>query len=180
MEARNIDWSHISMSLPYGDDPISKARRQQIWNSTDVNGNGFVSLAEVDKALRDVLQLDHVFNCKRAIMRAFQAAKNSKKSKSKYGPEYVEKGEFKVLLYCLRQYFEYYQAFARIDTSDDNRIDLKEFKAAMPMIQKWVGPIANAEAEFRKIDKNGGGQILFDEFVVWAYSRNLDLDDDDD
>ena len=35
-------------------------------------------------------------------------------------------------------------------------------------------------AEFAKIDKNGGGQILFDEFVDWAASKNLDIEDDDD
>ena len=37
----------------------------------DVNGNGYLSLAEVDKGLRDVLALDEVFDCKPAIMRAF-------------------------------------------------------------------------------------------------------------
>ena len=180
MEARNIDWSHISKTLAYKDDPESKAQRQKIWKLTDVNGNGYVSLAEVDKALRDVLNLDQVFNCKRAIMRAFQAAKNSKASKNRYGPDYIEKAEFKYLLYSLRQYFEYYQAFGRIDTGDDNRVDINEFKSALPVIQKWVGPIANPDEEFHKIDKNGGGQVLFDEFVSWAFSRNLDLEDDDE
>jgi hypothetical protein len=36
------------------------------------------------------------------------------------------------------------------------------------------------EAEFAAIDKNGGGQILFGEFVDWALAKNLDLDDDID
>ena len=36
------------------------------------------------------------------------------------------------------------------------------------------------EAEFEKIDKNGGGQILFSEFVDWALERNLDIEDDVD
>ena len=35
-------------------------------------------------------------------------------------------------------------------------------------------------AEFDSIDKNGGGQILFNEFVDWALSKNLDLEDDED
>ena len=35
-------------------------------------------------------------------------------------------------------------------------------------------------AEFESIDKNGGGQILFAEFVDWALSKNLDLEDDED
>ena len=180
VEAHNINWQHISASLPYGTDAASKTKRDQLWKGIDVNGNGFVSLAEVDKGLRDVLKIDSVFNCKRAIMRAFQSAKNDGKSKSVHGPDYVERREFRQLLYYLRLYFEYFQAFARIDTGDDNRIDLNEFLAALPQLQKWVGAISNPQQEFKKIDKNDGGQILFDEFCTWAYSKKLDLDDDDD
>ena len=35
-------------------------------------------------------------------------------------------------------------------------------------------------AEFDKIDTNGGGQILFSEFVDWALQKNLDIEDDVD
>ena len=63
---------------------------------------------------------------------------------------------------------------------DDRRIDVNEFVEAKSMIEKWVGPIADPEATFATIDKNGGGQILFDEFVEWAIKKNLDLEDDDD
>ena len=48
------------------------------------------------------------------------------------------------------------------------------------MIEVWVGPIVDIEAEFRSIDENGGGQILFDEFCTWSIKKNLDLEDDDD
>ena len=179
VEAKNINWEKISAALPYKDDPDSVQRRKKIWSGIDVNNNGFVSLAEIDKGLRDILQLDHVFNCKRAIFQAFKSAKSSAKSKSVHGPDYVERKEFKTLLYYLRQYFEYFQAFARADTGDDNRIDLEEFKRFETTLEKWVGKIDDPVAEFKKIDKNGGGQITFDEFVAWAQHRSLDLDDDD-
>ena len=45
----------------------------------DVNNNGILSLAEIDKGIRDALNIDELFNCKPAIMRAFQAAKDSVK-----------------------------------------------------------------------------------------------------
>ena len=48
------------------------------------------------------------------------------------------------------------------------------------MLEKWVGEINDPEKTFKKIDKNGGGMILFDEFCDYAWERNLDLDDDDD
>ena len=80
--------------------------------------------------MRDVLKSDSLFDAKPAIMRAFQFAKDfcpSKKS-NKYGNDYVEKREFRVFLVALRQRFEYLQAFKRIDTGNDGRIDLGEFK----------------------------------------------------
>ena len=43
---------------------------------------------------------------------------------------------------------------------------------------QWVGPIDNLEEEFDSIDKNGGGQILFSEFVEWALAKDLDIEDD--
>lgn len=43
-----------------------------------------------------------------------------------------------------------------------------------------MGPIGDLEGEFEKIDANGGGFILFDEFCKWAIGKNLDLEDDDD
>jgi hypothetical protein len=45
---------------------------------------------------------------------------------------------------------------------------------------QWVGPISDMAAEFGRIDQNGGGQILFSEFVDWALAKNLDLEDDVD
>ena len=47
-------------------------------------------------------------------------------------------------------------------------------------IFQWVGPVEDMEKEFRKIDTNKGGQILFSEFIEWALVKNLDLDDDID
>lgn len=70
----------------------------------------------------------------------------------------------------------------RLDADDDNRISKEEFTspAIKSTVELWVGPIADMGAEFAKIDRNGGGQILFDEFVDWATSKNLDIEDDDD
>jgi len=70
-------------------------------------------------------------------------------------------------LIALRQRFEYFEAFKKIDTGGDGRINLREFKNAELLIEKWVGPI-QSEVEFSTIDKNKGGFILFDEFCEWS------------
>ena len=39
------------------------------------------------------------------------------------------------------------------------------------IIDQWTGGTDDIEAEFDTIDENGGGQILFSEFVNWALSK---------
>ena len=70
--------------------------------------------------------------------------------------------------------------FDEIDTSDDKKISLDEFKAALPRLNAWGAKISNPEAEFRKIDKNGGGSIVFTEFLDYALDLDLDHDQDID
>jgi len=176
----SIDWTAINAKLPTGKDAESKAARLKMFHDFDPNGNGVLSLAETQKGVRDVLKIDEIFDAKSAIMRAFQIAKGSKASKrGKVGDDYIELREFKFFLLSLRQYFEYFEAFSRVDESGDKRINLVEFKNAQDKIELWVGKV-DAEAEFKKIDTNNGGYILFDEFCKWAITKNLDLEDDDD
>ena len=48
------------------------------------------------------------------------------------------------------------------------------------MIEKWVGKIKNPDTEFRKVDRDGKGQVLFEEFCQWSIQKSLDLEDDED
>ena len=78
----------------------------------DVNGNGFLSLAEVDKGVKDIMRLPNLFKMKPVLLRAFNAAKACVPSKNKrHGDDYVEKAEYRFLLKYLRQYCEYFVAF---------------------------------------------------------------------
>jgi Ca2+-binding EF-hand superfamily protein len=177
---KKTDWKAINAKLPLERDAEGVKKRAKMFSDFDPNGNGYLSLAEVDKGVRDVLGLDSVFDCKPAIMRAFQAAKSSGPSRTSHSDDYIEKNEFRLFLVYLRQYFEYYEMFDRVDTGDDKKIDLKEFKTAVPLMEKWGVKVSDPEATFKEIDKNGGGQILFDEFCHWAIKKNLDLENDDD
>ena len=47
--------------------------------------------------------------------------------------------------------------FRKIDTSDDNRVGIDEFKQAVPTMKTWGVEVKDPEAEFKLIDKNGGG-----------------------
>mmetsp|Transcript_125903 Transcript_125903/g.187928 ORF Transcript_125903/g.187928 Transcript_125903/m.187928 type:complete len:177 (-) Transcript_125903:24-554(-) len=173
-----IDWAGIREKLPMEKTPEQKAKRKDMFDSFDPNGNGYLSLAEVDRGL-STIGLYEIFNCKKVTMRAFQAAKGVD-GRDKSNGDFIEFSEFRLLLVYLRQYFELWQMFNGIDTGDDHRIDLKEFKEALPKIESWGFKVEDPEAEFAIIDANGGGQILFDEFSHWAIQKGLDLEDDDD
>eukprot|EP01059_Diplonema_ambulator_P030586 TRINITY_DN52_c0_g1_i2.p1 TRINITY_DN52_c0_g1~~TRINITY_DN52_c0_g1_i2.p1 ORF type:complete len:186 (+),score=76.11 TRINITY_DN52_c0_g1_i2:51-608(+) len=177
---RKIDWAELSAKLPSGKTAKDKQKRRQIFNAMDMNGNGYLSLAEVDKGVRDVLRADDLFDCKPAMLRAFNAVKDTAPAHTPHSDDYVTRAEFRLLLVALRQMFELWHMFELIDTGDDRRVDEGEFTKAVPLMEKWGVKISDPAATFREIDTNHGGQILFDEFVAWATKKGLDLEDDDD
>jgi len=61
--------------------PEQVKKRVGLFRQIDMNGNGYVSLAEMDKAILSVLQCEEIFKAKPCIVRAFNAAKNAVKSK---------------------------------------------------------------------------------------------------
>ncbi len=179
----NPIWDELHNKLPWHLTEEQRQKRIQIWDAIDVNGNKILSLAEIDKGMRDVVRLPALFELKPVLIRAFTAAKNKVKSttkKSYNADDYVSKGEFRFLLKYLRTYYELWVAFDRIDTGDDRRVSHSEFIAAKPMLEKWGIDMSNPEKQWREADRDGGGQILFIEFCDWAIKRQLDLDDDDD
>eukprot|EP00670_Eutreptiella_braarudii_P007008 CAMPEP_0174286784 /NCGR_PEP_ID=MMETSP0809-20121228/12998_1 /TAXON_ID=73025 ORGANISM="Eutreptiella gymnastica-like, Strain CCMP1594" /NCGR_SAMPLE_ID=MMETSP0809 /ASSEMBLY_ACC=CAM_ASM_000658 /LENGTH=441 /DNA_ID=CAMNT_0015382983 /DNA_START=114 /DNA_END=1439 /DNA_ORIENTATION=+ len=176
-----IDWGLIAERLPYGRSQVEKDRRKELFNLIDVNGNGYISLAETDKGLRDILKLEEVFDCKPAIMRAFQAAKDvHKESKARLGADFVTKCEFRILLEYLRKYFELFVMFDRMDDDNDRRLSEEEFVRHAKKLTEWGVKSTDFKAEFAKMDTNHGGKVLFDEFCHWAIPQNLDVEDDDD
>ena len=177
---KNFDWEGFIKKLPVEKTNADREKRRKIWKAIDMNGNGFVSLAEFDRGVRDVLGLPQIFSQKKVLIRAFTAAKNKIKGKAKQSQDYVEWLEFRYILIYLRQYFEYYAMFCRLDTSDNFKVDIKEFKKALPTLEKWGIKIQDPVAEFKKIDNNNSGNVMFDEFCEYAIKKNLDLEDDDD
>lgn len=146
----------------------------------DMSGNGYLSLAEVDKGMRDVIKLPRLFDTKEVLRRAFVAAKTKAVSKDKFGDDFVTKSEYRYLLKYLRQYYEYWVMFEQLDADSDRRIDFNEFKKAALKMAKWGVDMSDPQKAFDECDDNKGGYVLFDEFCSWAISKSLDLSDDDD
>lgn len=173
-------WQELAEKLPWHKTPEDKAKRSELWRQIDINENGLVSLAELDKAMQDVLKLPTLFDCKPVMMRAFNAAKDKVKSKSKHGKDYLERKEFRYLLKYLRIYYEYWVAFERIDTDGDRRVSYEEFLRAKILLERWNVDMSRPEEQWKECDSDGHGMVLFDEFCNWSIRKGLDLDDDDD
>merc|ERR1712151_779583 len=122
--------------------------RRQLFTLADGNGNGILSLAEIDKLVRTELGIGDIGPTFIApvLMRAYQVARNYKKGadmttmtgmkaalaldKANIQEATVDRKEFRVLLVYLQKYLALYQAFQKIDTNFDGRIEPKEFQDA--------------------------------------------------
>ena len=164
--------------LPTGKDETSRAQREKLFQSFDGNGNGQLSLAEVDAGIIKALRLESLFAAKPAIMRAFQVAKGSKPSKTAAGNDTVGRGEeFRLLLLYLARYFELFGLFQKLNTSGgdkgDKYLEIDEVEAALPELRRWGVEVEDPRAVLSAMDADGSGRVGFDEFAHWALTKRL-------
>jgi Ca2+-binding EF-hand superfamily protein len=131
---------------------------KDLWHRIDFNGNNIVSLAEIDKM---VVEKFSVLNHKPALMRAYKATINSSESN---GDDWVQKKEFKRLLGNLFYFNKIFWIFDNSDGDKDRRMDFAEFKNCLTSVAGGQMTESAMRADFSKVDRNGGGFILFDEF----------------
>ena len=171
-------WMAVAARLPVEMTSEDKMARAELFSLWDPNGNGFLSLAEIDRGVSITPGLGELYKCKPALIRAFNASKNLKPGdSSKKGlqdDDYVSRIEFRMLLVYMKLFFGVFMIFDRIDTGQDRRVDIDEFRTAADDLRILGCPIAeNPDETFRVIDKDGGGQILFVEFCEWAVDNHV-------
>jgi Ca2+-binding EF-hand superfamily protein len=142
------------------------------WNELDFNNNGIVSLAEIQKWVQE-----KGWEVKApALMQAYKYTTSK-------GDDFVQKREFPKLCRGIVYMNRLWDLFDDIDTSDDRRVSLDEFKAAFV---KLGYPLTHAAAEeaFDSMDKNDGGVVLFGEFgryvVKLAHPSEVEFDEEEE
>lgn len=178
----NFDWKNLLENMPYQKTEEERNKRINIWNKgLNAHGNGSISLKKIMKDLTKYLNIPKVVMNYNVVRAAYNAAKNKvKNKKSNISDNYLQFSEFRIFLVYLRQYFEYWVMFQRIDLSENNTIEYDEFLKAIPTMNKWGVFIDNPEDAFKEIDTNNDNVLSFTEFCDFAISRSLDLEDDDD
>ena len=149
-----------NMNLEMPDPMVRKA----LFNRLDPNGNGMVSLAELDKG---VMELWPQFDNKPAIMRAYKAADIN-------GSGWIGKHEFEFFLKYLVNYNKVWSTFSAVDTSKDRRISWDEYLKAASRLEPNKAEEQH-RATFQQMDKNGGGYVLFDEFCEFVAKKKTEL-----
>ena len=174
------DWDELIKKLPTQKTAGDKKKRLALWKQINEYGNGYVSFKRLNIQLEKYLKLPNVVKNKGPVKLAFNAAcaKNSTKGRE-IDDSLLEWLEFRAFLIYLRQYFEYWVMFEKVDKSGDHKINLDELKKALPLMEKWGVKIDEPEKEFQKIDTNGEGSVSFEEFCQYAIKKSLDLEDDD-
>jgi len=133
-----------------------------VWNRLDFNGNNIVSLAEIDKLAVETYPL---LNHKPALMRAYKATINAGNN-----DDWVQKKEFKALLGNLIYFNKMFWLFDHADGDKDRRLTEREFKWCLSCLGEKMSD-SEMSTEFRRVDRNGGGIILFDEFCKYVTQR---------
>ena len=151
-----INLRKLTAKLPAGASLEHQQRRMALFKSFDINQNGCLSLHEIEIGLRQMLGIAPSHALAPAITRAYHAAKEVKQAKGAKVDPTVGHEEFRMLLVYLKRYSELLQMFDAVDTSDDRRIEMREFVMATPLFAEWGVTVANPAEEFRKIDTNKG------------------------
>eukprot|EP00928_Gymnodinium_smaydae_P003232 TRINITY_DN11154_c0_g1_i3.p1 TRINITY_DN11154_c0_g1~~TRINITY_DN11154_c0_g1_i3.p1 ORF type:complete len:419 (+),score=91.40 TRINITY_DN11154_c0_g1_i3:116-1372(+) len=142
-----------------------KRRLHEFWSRIDYNGNGIVSLAEIDKLVCEAYpELDN----KPALMRAYKAA-------CRRADGYVHKPELKRLLRNLVYFNKVWAVFGMVDADGDRRLTFAEFKGASAQMGVSL-QASEARDEFDFMDANNGGMVLFDEFCTWVAEKKMPID----
>jgi hypothetical protein len=82
----DINWEKMKKFFPVSKSEKDKADRKAQFSVIDMNGNGYASLAEIDRYFQvQGKDAEVIFRAKAPMLRAFNAAKDHYKSKSDIG-----------------------------------------------------------------------------------------------
>jgi hypothetical protein len=144
--------------IPIGLSPEDRISRLELYKQLDMNNNGYLSLAEIDKGIRDVLDLPELFDAKPVLIRAYEVSKNKCKGTKTYSDDYVSKAEFRYLLIGLKLYYHLWIEFEAFDKTGDRRISETEFLAGQDIIHQWGIKVKDPKATFEALLKKYNAQ----------------------
>jgi len=182
-----VDWDLIDIRLAVAVGPEGSKRRNKLFQQMDPNGNGSLSLTEVQAGLPPLLEsegtkqrktnetaeglIPGVNDFKPAIKAAFRLAR-SMGDPSGGDSATVDRSEFHGLLVYFRHYLELLALFKKLDDSGDMLLGEEEILPAMSRLAKWD---ITKELVKHKLKLETTGQISFDHFSEWCLRNSGEL-----
>ena len=148
-------WTSIAAVLPCGMANADKQGRMRMFTEVDGNGNGFLSLVEVQRAIRKKMGDQDARDFKGEVERAFDEAKASKAKKGmEAGDAFVDRKEFREMLVHLKRHFFWalVASLGSVFAADDHQIDQTTFKHVVDQLSGWGVVNVDLAAEFHAID----------------------------
>ena len=87
----NINYEKFSRTLPCKECPYAKRQRDEVWNKWDVNGNGFLSLKEIEGEFLEMFEIEEANEITEIIKQCSDDAKSQYEFGGKLGESYLEK-----------------------------------------------------------------------------------------
>jgi len=173
-ESRLAAYDAVKDRLPSDVSQESVDVRKSLFRQWDVNGNGKLSLAEIDKACREQLELENVTaNLEPILIRAYYATLGDHDDDG-----LIEIVQFRRLLEYIALFFEMMFVFEVLGGHDDRRISKKEFMENVTIIRPYLvdrsgATLGDPEAVFETMDANHGGFVLFEELCDFIAQNRI-------
>lgn len=183
-EFGGMNWDLTTYALPTGRDKDSRDARRQLFKYIDTGGDGTIRMSELKSSFVSLVSVPGRMDARQLVShgvdRAFLAVQElmlDGMQPTHEEAETVSPKEFRVFLIFVQRYLELYEIFLTIDNSEDQTIDVEEFTCALPKLESWglTDPALakNPEQAFRKIDKDGSGEVNFMEFAEYCLRQGL-------
>mmetsp|Transcript_66940 Transcript_66940/g.134932 ORF Transcript_66940/g.134932 Transcript_66940/m.134932 type:complete len:558 (+) Transcript_66940:112-1785(+) len=146
-----------------------------LWQRYDANGNGVLTLNEVDDLVAEVYpEFRKTERLSPFLTLAYKLADSDRS-----GLLTRAGGEFGSLMKCLGHFEHLWRQWRSMDDNKDHLLSLSEFLAKRALLNLGHLEEHQAASLFQRIDVNGDGSLSFFEAASYL-ARHLDEDSDDD
>ena len=166
----DISIERISHLLPCEESYQAKNKRDAIWDKWDTTMNGFLSHQEIEQELLTLLDLKCSERISEVVRQSSADTKRKHHIDGKFGPNYLEKREFRVFLQNLHKHMGSLVIFERVDRNKDNVISEDELvEAASHLIKEGLSEEKKELARKLSTDM----KFTFTAFEKWLESLNF-------
>jgi calmodulin len=148
--------------LPIAQDPDSRQRRREVFDSWNTGGrkkgtSASLSLQQLEKGVQDLFKSEigeDIEEVRTAVNYAWKAARKVAPSTKKGGAKRVDFKEFHAFIMAFRYYLELAELFDHLDAlhEEDQKLSLRDCKQGLEKLEVWGVSSAMLDEEFKDVE----------------------------